>query len=198
MPFLAPVMDGDRHGKQHQDNDMISMEGRGPRHAKPYPARVGSKPECRHSNGKKARPFQLGDEGDTEVTAEVLESLQVAGTRSMGGPHQKIIIEVMEDAAAPANVYGNPVKRLYKLSKKGRGKSGPQKGAGGRCIPALPTCNAGAANLRAAQGRSRRCGGCRGKPLSSQTRSSPSCTQWPRLHPRRYTVLQTPLGECPN
>ena len=60
----------------------------------------------------------LRREGDIEVTAEVLESLQVAGARSMGGPCQKIIIEVMEDAAAPANVYGNPVKLLRELSKK--------------------------------------------------------------------------------
>ena len=29
MPFLAPAMDGDRHSKQLQYNDMISVEGAG-------------------------------------------------------------------------------------------------------------------------------------------------------------------------
>ena len=69
MPFLATAMDGDRHGKQLQDIDMISAEGRRPRRvkqfqtehrAKPHSARVGSKPVCRCGGGKKARPFQLG------------------------------------------------------------------------------------------------------------------------------------------
>ena len=69
----------------------------------------------------------LRREGDTEVAAEVLESLQIAGVRSMGGPRQTIIIEVMEDAAAPANVYGNPVKRLRELSKKEGGRAGPKR-----------------------------------------------------------------------
>ena len=69
----------------------------------------------------------LRHEGDTEVAAEVLESLQVAGARSMGSPRQKIIIKVMEDAAAPANVYGNPVKRLRELSKNEGGRAGPKR-----------------------------------------------------------------------
>ena len=52
MPFLAPAMDGDHHGKQLQDIDMISAQGGGgphhvkpfqtEHHAKPHPARVGS------------------------------------------------------------------------------------------------------------------------------------------------------------
>ena len=69
----------------------------------------------------------LRREGGTEVAAEVLESLQVAGARSMGGPRQKIINQVMEDAAATANVYGNPVKRLRELSKNEGGRAGPKR-----------------------------------------------------------------------
>ena len=65
--------------------------------------------------------------GDTEVAAEVLESLQVSGARSMGVPPQKIIIEVMEDAAAPANVYGNPGKRPRERSEEEGGRAGPTR-----------------------------------------------------------------------
>ena len=45
------------------------------------------------------------------------ERFQVAGARRLGGPRQKIVIEVMEDVEAPANVDGKPVKRLSELSK---------------------------------------------------------------------------------
>ena len=253
MPFLAPAMDGDRHGKQLQDIDMISAEGGGPRRvkpfqtehrAKPHPARVGSKPECRRGDGRRreesppvpagqevhpprdvragrrgeadvlrqgrdrhrqidkppeenaaptdhlaregkhsdqrqqlpqgaflprpprgqaiAKPCKFvrreahllkrgvqGDpqeleaasrqgqllrrERDTEVAAEDLESLQVAGARSMRGPRQKIIIE-----AAPANVYGNPVKRLRELSKNEGGRAGSKRVPEGDVYPLFP------------------------------------------------------------
>ena len=69
------------------------------------------------------------------VVAEVLESLQVACACSMGGPCQKIVIEVMEDMDAPTNVCGNPVKHLSELSKYEGGKASPKKGAGGRRMP---------------------------------------------------------------
>ena len=63
-------------------------------------------------------------EGDTEVTAEVLERIQVAGARRLRGPRQKIVIEVVE---APANVDGNPVKRLSELGKDEGGRAGPKR-----------------------------------------------------------------------
>ena len=74
MPFRASAMDGDRHGKQLQDIDMISTEGVGPRHVKPFPteyrakphtAGVGSKPECRRGDGRRREespPVPAGQE----------------------------------------------------------------------------------------------------------------------------------------
>ena len=56
MPFLTPVMDGDRHSKQLQDIDIsFQTECR----AKPYPAQIGSKPECRRSNGRRREESPL-------------------------------------------------------------------------------------------------------------------------------------------
>ena len=56
----------------------------------------------------------------------------------MGVPRQKIIIEVMEDAAAPANVYGNPGKRPRERSKKEGGRAGPTREPEGDVYPLFP------------------------------------------------------------
>ena len=44
-----------------------------------------------------------------------------------GRPAPKIVIEVMEDVEAPANVDGNPVKRLSELGKYEGGRAGPKR-----------------------------------------------------------------------
>ena len=74
MPLPAPAMDGDRHGKQLQDIDMIRAEGGGPRRvkplltvhrAKPLAARVSIKSECRRGDGwrrEERPPVPAGEE----------------------------------------------------------------------------------------------------------------------------------------
>ena len=47
----------DKHGRQGATPHKPYQTER---RVKPYPARIGSKPKCCRSDGKKARPFQLG------------------------------------------------------------------------------------------------------------------------------------------